>query len=40
MPTRKRVLNQQEIKSEFMTGKMQKVLRNSIARAGWASELQ
>jgi hypothetical protein len=38
MLIRKRI-KQQEAKPEFMTGKMQKELKNSIARVGQASEL-
>jgi hypothetical protein len=38
MSTRKRS-EQQEAKPEFMTGKMQKEVKNSIARVGRASEL-
>jgi hypothetical protein len=38
MSTRKRS-EQQEAKPEFMTGKMQKEVQNSIARDGRASEM-
>jgi len=38
MLTRKRS-NNQEVKPKFMTGKMQKEVKNSIARVGWAYEL-